>query len=54
MTYYKKKYKLKITTYGNALTTYGQILSLPIYPSMSDKDVLYVCESIKTVAKQWI
>jgi len=54
LTYYKKKYKLKITTYGNALTTYGQILSLPIYPSMSDEDVLYVCENIKKIAKQWI
>jgi len=54
LTYYKKKYKLKITTFGNALTTYGQILSLPIYPSMSDEDVLYVCENIKKIAKQWI
>jgi len=54
LTYYKKKYKLKITTYGNALTTYGQILSLPIYPSMSDEDVLYVCNNIKKIAKQWI
>lgn len=54
LTYYKKKYKLKITTYGNALTTYGQILSLPIYPSMSDADVRYVCTNIKKIAKQWI
>jgi len=54
LTYYKKKYKLKITTFGNALTTYGQILSLPIYPSMSDEDVLYVCNNIKKIAKQWI
>jgi len=54
LTYYKKKYKLKITTYGNALTTYGQILSLPIYPSMSNEDVLYVCNNIKKIAKQWI
>jgi len=54
LTYYKKKYKLKITAFGNALTTYGQILSLPIYPSMSDEDVLYVCNNIKKIAKQWI
>ena len=54
LTYYKKKYKLKITAYGNALTNYGQILSLPIYPSMSDEDVQYVCEMIKKVAKEWI
>jgi dTDP-4-amino-4,6-dideoxygalactose transaminase len=54
LTYYKKKYKLKITTYGNALTSYGQILSLPIYPSMKDEDVLYVCSIIKKIAKQWV
>lgn len=54
LTYYKKKYKLKITAYGNALTNYGQILSLPIYPSMSDEDVKYVCETIKKVSNQWI
>jgi len=54
LTYYKKKYKLKITTYGSALSTYGQILSLPIYPAMSDEDVKYVCDTIKSVAKEWI
>ena len=54
LTYYKKKYKLKITTYGSALSTYGQILSIPIYPAMSDEDVLYVCDTIKTIAKEWI
>jgi len=27
---------------------------LPIYPSMSDEDVLYVCNNIKKIAKQWI
>ena len=54
LTYYKKKYKLKITAYGNALTNYGQILSLPIYPSMSDEDVLYVCSTIKKIASSWV
>jgi dTDP-4-amino-4,6-dideoxygalactose transaminase len=54
LTYYKKKYKLKITSFGNALTTYGQILSLPIYPAMSDDDVLYICNNIREIAKQWI
>jgi dTDP-4-amino-4,6-dideoxygalactose transaminase len=54
LTYYKKKYKLKITTYGNALTNYGQILSLPIYPSMSDDDVKYVCDMIKEVSNSWV
>jgi len=54
LTYYKKKYKLKITAYGNALRSYGQILSLPIYPSMSDEDIKYVCETMKKVSASWI
>lgn len=54
LTYYKKKYKLKITAYGNALANYGQILSLPIYPSMSDEDVKYVCKKIKKVSDSWV
>jgi len=54
LSYYKKKYKLKITTYGNALSTYGQILSLPIYDSMSDEDVNYVCNAIKKISNKWI
>ncbi|MEA3314572.1 MAG: DegT/DnrJ/EryC1/StrS aminotransferase family protein [Campylobacterota bacterium] len=54
MSYYKKKYKLKITAFSNALTSYGQILSLPIYPAMSDEDVIYVCNTIKKISKNWI
>lgn len=54
LSYYKKKYKLKITAYGNALTNYGQILSLPIFPSMSDEDVMYVCNTIKEISAGWI
>jgi len=54
LTYYKKKYKLKITAYSNALNTYGQILSLPMYPSLSDEEVIYVCNNIKKISKEWI
>ncbi|MBD3840517.1 MAG: DegT/DnrJ/EryC1/StrS aminotransferase family protein [Campylobacterales bacterium] len=54
LTYYKKKYKLKITAYGNALSNYGQILSLPIYPSMSDEDVEYVCSKVKSISSSWV
>jgi len=54
LSYYKKKYKLKITAYPNALATYGQILSLPIFPSMSDDDVRYICDAIKKISNKWI
>jgi len=54
LTYYKQKYKLKITAYGNALNSYSQILSLPMFPSLSNEDVIYVCDSIKEISKEWI
>ena len=54
LSYYKKKYKLKITAYPTALATYSQILSLPIFPSMSDEDVKYVCNAVKKVSSKWI
>lgn len=54
LTYYKQKYGLKITAYSNALSAYGQILSLPMYPSLSDEEVLYVCEKVKQISKNWI
>ena len=54
LSYYKQKYKLKITAFPNALNTYGQILSLPIYPSLSDGDVEYICKKIIKIANDWI
>jgi len=50
LTYYKNKYSLKVNNFPVALTTYQQVMSLPIYPSMQDKEVLYVIEKIKAVA----
>lgn len=50
LTYYKNKYSLKVNNFPVALTTYQQVMSLPIYPSMQDKEVQYVIEKIKSVA----
>lgn len=54
MTYYKQKYSLRVNDFQNALQTYQQVLSLPIYNSMSDADVEYVCEMVKEVADKHI
>lgn len=48
--YYKAKYSLKVNDYPIALLNYQQILSIPIYESMSDDMVMYVCDCIKKVA----
>ncbi|QOY55576.1 DegT/DnrJ/EryC1/StrS family aminotransferase [Candidatus Sulfurimonas marisnigri] len=50
LTYYKTKYSLKINNFPTALTSYQQIMSLPIYPSMTDRDVKFVIDKIKLVA----
>jgi len=50
LTYYKTKYALKINNFPTALTTYQQVMSLPIYPGMCDKDVAYTIEKVKSVS----
>jgi dTDP-4-amino-4,6-dideoxygalactose transaminase len=50
LSYYKHKYSLKVNNFPVALTTYQQVMSLPIYPSMQDKEVQYVIDKIKSVA----
>ena len=51
LTYYKSKYMLKVNNFPVALRVYQQVLSLPIYAGMEDKDVKYVIEKIKKIAK---
>ena len=51
LSYYKHKYSLRVNDFPKALSNYQQILSLPIYSSLSDKDVHYICEQIKEIAK---
>ena len=51
LTYYKSKYSLRVNDFPVALRSYQQVLSLPIYASMDDKDVNFVIEKIKQIAK---
>jgi len=51
LTYYRKKYNMRVNDFPNALKNYQKILSLPIYPSLSDKDVYYICEQIRKISK---
>ena len=50
MSYYKQKYGLRVNDFQQALQTYQQVLSLPIYHNMSDDEVAYVCDAVKEVA----
>lgn len=48
--YYKSKYSLKVNDFPVALANYQQILSIPIYDSLSDEMVMYICKCIKDIA----
>lgn len=54
LSYYKQKYNLKITAFGSALSSYQQILSLPMYPALTDDEVNYICDQIIDIAQTWI
>jgi len=51
LTYYKSKYSLRVNDFPVALRSFQQVLSLPIYASMSDEDVNAVIKTIKKIAK---
>jgi len=51
LTYYKAKYSLRVNDFPVALRSFQQVLSLPIYASMSDEDVNSVIKAIKKIAK---
>jgi len=51
LSYYKTKYSLRVNDFPVALRSFQQVLSLPIYASMSDKDVQTVIATIKKISK---
>lgn len=51
LSYYKTKYSLRVNDFPVALRSYQQVLSLPIYASMSDEEVKYVIDNVKKVSK---
>ena len=52
MTYYKKKYKLKIKDYFRA-NKYGlSNISLPMYPKLKNHEIDVICNLIKHIVKK--
>ncbi len=51
LSYYKNKYSLRVNDFPAALRSFQQVLSIPIYASMSDKEVEYICSSILEITK---
>ncbi len=44
--YYKNKYSMKVFDYSVALGVFQRVMSLPIYPSLTDEEVEKVCDAI--------
>jgi len=51
LNYYKSKYSLRVNDFPVALRTFQQVLSLPMYASMSDDEVQSVIKAVKKIAK---
>ncbi|SFV65165.1 UDP-4-amino-4-deoxy-L-arabinose--oxoglutarate aminotransferase [hydrothermal vent metagenome] len=51
LNYYKTKYSLRVNDFPVALRTFQQVLSLPLYASMSDDEVQSVITAVKKIAK---
>ena len=51
LSYYKSKYSLRINDFPVALKNYQQILSIPLFSAMSDKEIDYVVKVIKEIAQ---
>jgi len=49
MTYYRERYGLKPDDYPNAERHWRGVVTLPVYPSLANEDLAYVCETIKKV-----
>jgi len=52
--YYKQKYSMKVFAYSVALGCFQRVMSLPIYPSLTDEEVNRVCDAVKKVANEHI
>jgi dTDP-4-amino-4,6-dideoxygalactose transaminase len=49
MTYYKERYGLRTEDFPNAERIWKGCVSLPIYPTLSDEELDYICKSIRDI-----
>ncbi len=53
LTYFKNLgYEIKTTP--NSYHIYSREISLPIYPSLKEKEVLYICENVRSIVEELI
>lgn len=49
MSYYKQRYNLNQEDFPNAQRTWEGNVSLPIYPFMTEEELVYICQTIKAI-----
>ena len=47
MSFYKKKYKLLDNNFKSANLFSKQVISLPVYPKLKNKEIDFICNSIR-------
>ena len=52
--YYKQKYSMKVFDYSVALGCFQRVMSLPMYASLTDDEIIYICDAVKKVASEHI
>lgn len=52
MPYYQKTYGLRKGDFPNAETLYQRVVSLPLFPSMTDEEVQFVIDNVKEVCEE--
>jgi dTDP-4-amino-4,6-dideoxygalactose transaminase len=50
LTYFKKKYRLKVSDYPACEKSFKRVISLPLYPDLTQRELYYVCKVIKELA----
>ena len=53
LSYYKKNYDLDAENYSNANKLFNTIISLPIYPSLTNSEVDYITKTIKELFSEY-
>jgi dTDP-4-amino-4,6-dideoxygalactose transaminase len=53
MTYYRERYGLRPEDFPNAERHWRGCVSLPIYPSLKDDELAYVCHTIHRILGHW-
>ncbi len=47
--YYKQKYSMKVFDYSVALSCFQRVMSLPIYDSLTEEEIISICNAVKKV-----